>query len=200
MHVLLHAVLDELLQCNLLILVAGQASAWRDGEVGMSSVEKAHEAVWRRSGIRVEDHSDVAPVAKDCLFVLPGTTVRGVEEARLYFGAYLGAYPDAVKNVRRVLRDDQTVVISSTVTGHNTGSLVTSTARSEPTGQEVEWDIVEWLVVENGVIVEWRVYQDSTPFMDALNNQGTADRPDQSAARACIADVVTSTRFPVTGS
>ncbi|MCA1674587.1 MAG: nuclear transport factor 2 family protein [Actinobacteria bacterium] len=162
----------------------------------MSDVEKAHEVIWGGIGVRVEDHPDAAPVAKDCLFILPGVTVRGMEKARPYFAAYLGAYPDTVKRVKRIVRDDQAVVIRSTVLGHNTGSLVTSKARSEPTGQEVEWDIVEWLVVEHGVIVEWRVYQDSTPFIDVLNNlDADAERRAQLAARQpCIADVVTSTR------
>ncbi len=169
----------------------------------MSDVEKAHEIIWGGLGVRVEDHSDVAPVAKDCLFILPGVTVRGIEKARRYFAAYVGAYPDTVKRVQRLLRDDQTVVIRSTITGHNTGSLVTSTARSEPTGQEVEWDLVEWLVVENDVIVEWRVYQDSTPFIDVLNNLGAAaDQPEQLTARPCIANIVISERVesPVAGT
>lgn len=172
----------------------------------MSDVERAHEVIWGGFGVRVEDHSDAASVAKDCLFILPGVTVRGLENARTYFAAYLGAYPNTVKRVQRILRDERTVVIRSTVTGRNTGPLVASTARAEPTGQEVEWNIVEWLVVENEVIVEWRVYQDSTPFMDVLTNLGAAaDRPEQgvaAAARPCIADVVTSTRFesPVAGA
>lgn len=171
----------------------------------MSDVTKAHEVVWEGFGVRVGERQEAAPVAKDCLFILPGVSVRGVEKARPYFTAYLGAYPDTTKRVQHIVQDERSVVIRSTVTGHDTGSLVTSTARSEPTGQEVEWDIVEWLTVENGVIVEWRVYQDATPFIDVLSNLGAdAERraKQASARQPCINEVVTSTRFesPVAGS
>lgn len=197
MHVLLHAVLVELLHGHLLIMIDVQ----RANGVDMDAALKAHEFMWSDIGFRVQDRPGAA-VADDCLFVLPGATVRGVANARPYFAAYLTAYPDSVKSVQHVVRDDQTVVVRSTVQGHNTGSLVTATARAEPTGNEVEWDIVEWLVVKDGVIVEWRVYQDSTPFIDVLNNLGTdVERAARLAAGPCLANVVVSERFdrPATG-
>jgi len=172
--------LRQLLQCVVLIV--------------MADIANVHEAVWKRMGASVEDQSGLSQIADDCLFVLPGAAVRGLENARPYFTAYLGAYPDTVKRVHQILRDPRTVVIRSTVAGRNSGELVTPVSTAPPSGLEVEWDIVEWLVVEHDKIVEWRVYQEPTPYIDALRNLDTrlasADEAavfDESAT-ACLAD------------
>jgi hypothetical protein len=142
----------------------------------MTDFAAISESVWREMGARVEDATATPTLAEDCLFVLPGAAVRGLEQARPYFAAYLGAYPDTVKRVQQVLGDDRTVAIRSTVAGRNSGALVTPSGTAQPSGLEVEWDIVEWLVVEGGQIVEWRMYQEPTPYIDALNHLNAATR------------------------
>jgi hypothetical protein len=160
-HILLHAMFRQLLQCFLPAV--------------MTDFVGVHDSVWRALGARVEpvrragDATAVPVVAEDCLFVLPGAAVLGLERARPYFAAYLGAYPDTVASVQHVLQDDRTAAIRSTIAGRNSGSLVTPSGTAQPSGLEVEWDIVEWLVVEDGQIVEWRIYQEPTPYIDALN-------------------------------
>jgi hypothetical protein len=149
-------------------------------------------------GARVEDYSGAAVVAEDCLFVLPGAAVRGLEAARPYFAAYLGAYPDTVKRVHQVLRDDRIMAIRSTVVGRNSGELVTPTSTAEPTGLGVEWDIVEWLRIEDDLIVEWRVFQEPTPYIDALNNlRARADESRRLAPSqvACAANATVAARL-----
>ena len=141
----------------------------------MVNVDNAHEVLWRMMGTQVEDDTSTLPVAEDCLFVLPGLAVRGLEKVRRFFAAYLQAYPDTVKHVQHVMRDDHTMVIRSIVTGRNTGTLSTVAETVTPTGLEVEWDIVEWLIVKDEVIVEWRMYQEPTPYIDALGAMRLAD-------------------------
>ncbi|WP_283136189.1 nuclear transport factor 2 family protein [Rhizohabitans arisaemae] len=141
----------------------------RPAKSGVADLATAYEVLWRMTGARLEGPSLAIPVADDCLFVLPGASVRGFDKAHAYFAAYLGVYPDTVKRVQHVLRDDTTVVLRSVVEGHNTGQLVTAGDMAEPTGLEVQWDIVEWLVLKGGEIIEWRTYQEPTPYLDALN-------------------------------
>ena len=164
----------------------------------MSDVASVHEAVWRELGVRVTAGEGMVRVAEDCLFVLPGVAVRGFEKARPYFQAYLAAYPDTEKRVSQVLSDERTVVVRSVVTGTNDGTLATDVAKAPPTGRRVEWDVVEWLVLEDGLVVEWRLYQDPTPFIDALRGvatSGLAERSRFETARACVADAVMLARL-----
>jgi predicted ester cyclase len=151
----------------------------------MPNLRHYYDEVWKAL-----IHRDFDKAAKhfsdNSKFILPGVSATGFKSVRPYFEAYLEAFPDARMEVQHTVTDRENLVVRSSLTGKHTGKLVIGAVELPPTGRTVTWENVEWLTVMDSKIITWYLYQDSTPFMQALNNVQEA----RARARACIASTV----------
>jgi steroid delta-isomerase-like uncharacterized protein len=87
------------------------------------------------------------------------------EEVGPHIAGIFEAWPDLHFEARRMYLRDDLVVQEWTATATHTSELRRGELRSPPTGGHVEWDGMDIIPIENGLIVRKDVYSDSVSIL-----------------------------------
>jgi len=158
----------------------------------MAGLIDMHKELWSAL-IRRDDETVSRLVASNCRISLPGARIKGIDELHVYFDRYLQGFPDTQIRVAQAIEKDEILAIRSTLFGTHRGFMKTPAGAIPPSDNPVEWETMEWMTIRDGKIREWRVYQDPTPFMQALNSHQAKAKsivPEQVACMVMGIEVV----------
>jgi len=93
-----------------------------------------------------------------------GETATG-EEARAHIGSIFDTWPDIAFATRRLYVRDGLVVQEWTASATHTQTMLRGDLVAEPTGRRVEWDGLDVIPFEDGLVKRKDVYSDSVSIL-----------------------------------
>jgi steroid delta-isomerase-like uncharacterized protein len=93
-----------------------------------------------------------------------GESAEG-EEVRAHIGAIFDTWPDIAFSTRRLYVRDGLVVQEWTASATHTKTMRRGEIVAEPTGNRVEWDGLDVIPFENGLVKRKDVYSDSVSIL-----------------------------------
>ncbi|MGH2721661.1 MAG: ester cyclase [Actinomycetota bacterium] len=108
------------------------------------------------------------------VFVVPGVTLRGVEEAGGFARALWEAFPDGHIGTREGVADETRAAVEGTFSATHVGTLRTPGGEIAATGRRVEFPYVLVYEVDGGRIVSKHFYFDR---LDLLTQIGAIPAP-----------------------
>jgi predicted ester cyclase len=87
------------------------------------------------------------------------------EEARAHIGAIFETWPDIEFTTRRLYVRDDLVVQEWTATATHANAMQRGDLTAEPTGNRVEWDGLDVIPFEDGLVKRKDVYSDSVSIL-----------------------------------
>ena len=94
--------------------------------------------------------------------------ITGIEAFLAFVTAFKQAFPDLHWEMREFIEGPETVVVEGVFIGTNTGTMVGPRGPIPPTGRRVELPFCDIWKVQNGRIVENRIYYDQITFLGQL--------------------------------
>jgi steroid delta-isomerase-like uncharacterized protein len=132
------------------------------------SPEALREAIDRYNAAWNEHDLDaiVAMHAPDMVFEnhTAGESAVG-EEARAHIGAIFATWPNIAFTTRRLYVHEGLVVQEWTAAATHTNTMRRGDLVAEPTGKRVEWDGLDVIPFENGLVKRKDVYSDSVSIL-----------------------------------
>ncbi len=108
----------------------------------------------------------------ECLEVATNTARQGHEGYRAFAEGWATAFPDARVEIRRVIANDNGVVVEFVGHGTHTGPLVGPAGTIPPTGRRAELSLCDVLEIEEGQVRRVRSYYDMATLMRQLGLMG----------------------------
>ncbi len=137
-------------------------------EMGKDSIEALQEAIDRYNGAWNAQDLDaiMAMHAPDMVFEnhTAGESAQG-EEVRAHIGAIFESWPDLEFTTRRLYVREGLVVQEWTAVGTHTQTMRRGDLVAEPTGRRVEWDGLDVIPFEDGLVKRKDVYSDSVSIL-----------------------------------
>jgi steroid delta-isomerase-like uncharacterized protein len=137
-------------------------------ELGKDSVEALREAIDRYNAAWNEHDLDaiVAMHAPDMVFEnhTAGESAEG-EEVRAHIGSIFETWPDLEFTTRRLYVHEGLVVQEWTAAATHTQTMRRGDLVAEPTGRRVEWEGIDSIPFENGLVKRKDVYSDSVTIL-----------------------------------
>jgi steroid delta-isomerase-like uncharacterized protein len=93
-----------------------------------------------------------------------GESAEG-EEVRAHIGSIFAAWPDLEFTTRRLYVREGLVVQEWTAAGTHTQTMRRGDLVAEPTGKRVEWEGIDSIPFENGLVKRKDVYSDSVSIL-----------------------------------
>jgi steroid delta-isomerase-like uncharacterized protein len=93
-----------------------------------------------------------------------GESARG-QEVRDHIGAIFDTWPDIAFSTRRLYVRDGLVVQEWTATGTHSKTMRRGDLAAEPTGKRVQWDGLDVIPFEDGLVKRKDVYSDSVSIL-----------------------------------
>jgi steroid delta-isomerase-like uncharacterized protein len=87
------------------------------------------------------------------------------EEVRDHIGAIFETWPDIAFSTRRIYLRDGLVVQEWTATGTHSKTMRRGDLEAEPTGKRVQWDGLDVIPFEDGLVKRKDVYSDSVSIL-----------------------------------
>ena len=87
------------------------------------------------------------------------------EAARAHIGSIFATWPDIAFSIRRLYVREGLVVQEWTATATHTQTMRRGNLVAEPTGQRVEWDGLDVIPFEDGLVKRKDVYSDSVTIL-----------------------------------
>lgn len=132
------------------------------------SPEALHEAIDRYNAAWNEHDLDaiMAMHAPDTVFEnhTAGESAEG-EAARAHIGSIFATWPDIAFATRRLYVHEGLVVQEWTATATHTQTMRRGDLVAEPTGNRIEWDGLDVIPFENGLVKRKDVYSDSVSIL-----------------------------------
>jgi steroid delta-isomerase-like uncharacterized protein len=132
------------------------------------SLEALHEAIHRYNVAWNEHDLDaiMAMHAPDMVFEnhTAGESAVG-EEARNHIGSIFATWPDIAFTTRRLYVREGLVVQEWTASATHTQTMRRGDLVAEPTGKRVEWDGLDVVPFEDGLVKRKDVYSDSVSIL-----------------------------------
>jgi len=100
--------------------------------------------------------------------VIPGGTLKGIEEFRGLGEAFRTAMSDMRHEIVRSFETGDTVVVEGVFSGRHTGPMVTPLGAIPPSGNAVSFPYADFLQVRDGKCVSHRIYWDNAGLMAQL--------------------------------
>ena len=100
--------------------------------------------------------------------VIPGGTLKGVEEFRGLGESFQTAMSDLRHEIVRSFEAGDTVVVEGVFSGRHTGPMVTPGGTIPPSGNAVSFPYADFLQVRDGKCVSHRIYWDNAGLMAQL--------------------------------
>ena len=134
----------------------------KDSEQALRATIDRYNAAWN-------DHdlgAIMAMHAPDMVFEnhTAGESAKG-EEARAHIGSIFATWPDIAFSTRRLYVREGLVVQEWTATATHTETMRRGDLVAEPTGQRVEWDGLDVIPFEDGMVKRKDVYSDSVSIL-----------------------------------
>jgi steroid delta-isomerase-like uncharacterized protein len=137
-------------------------------DTSKDSVEALREAIDRYNGAWNAHDLDAIMVmhAPDMVFHnhTAGESASG-EEARGHIGAIFETWPDIAFETRRLYVRDGLVVQEWTASATHANTMRRGDLEAEPTGRRVEWDGLDVIPFEDGLVKRKDVYSDSVSIL-----------------------------------
>ncbi len=135
---------------------------------GKDSAEALHQAIDRYNAAWNEHDLDaiMSMHAPDMVFEnhTAGESAVG-EGARTHIGSIFETWPDIAFTTRRLYVRDGLVVQEWTAAATHTNTMRRGDLVAEPTGERVEWDGLDVIPFENGLVKRKDVYSDSVSIL-----------------------------------
>jgi steroid delta-isomerase-like uncharacterized protein len=135
---------------------------------GKDSTEALHQAIDRYNAAWNAHDLDavMAMHAPDMVFAnhTAGESAEG-EEARAHIGSIFATWPDIAFTTRRLYVREGLVVQEWTAVATHTQTMRRGGLVAEPTGRRVEWDGLDVIPFENGLVKRKDVYSDSVSIL-----------------------------------
>jgi steroid delta-isomerase-like uncharacterized protein len=93
-----------------------------------------------------------------------GESAEG-EEARAHIGSIFATWPDIAFTTRRLYVREGLVVQEWTATATHTQTMRRGDLVAEPTGKRIEWDGLDVIPIEDGLVKRKDVYSDSVTIL-----------------------------------
>ena len=137
-------------------------------DLGKDSEQALNEAIDRYNSAWNEHDLDaiMATHAPDMVFEnhAAGESAIG-EEARGHIGSIFATWPDIAFTTRRLYVREGLVVQEWTATATHTATMRRGDLVAEPTGKRVEWDGLDVIPFEDGLVKRKDVYSDSVSIL-----------------------------------
>jgi steroid delta-isomerase-like uncharacterized protein len=135
---------------------------------GKDSAEALRETIDRYNAAWNEQDLDaiISMHAPDMVFEnhTAGETATG-EAVRAHIGSIFEAWPDLEFTTRRLYVREGLVVQEWTAAGTHTQTMRRGDLVAEPTGERVEWEGIDSIPFENGLVKRKDVYSDSVSIL-----------------------------------
>jgi ketosteroid isomerase-like protein len=100
--------------------------------------------------------------------VIPGGTLKGIEEFRTLGETFKNAMSDIRHEIVRSFEEGDTIVVEGVFSGRHTGPMVTPGGTISASGNAVAFPYADFLQVRDGRCVSHRIYWDNVSLMAQL--------------------------------
>ena len=137
----------------------------RDGEAALRAAIERYNAAWNEHDL----DAIVAMHAPDMVFDnhTAGETARGAE-VRDHIASIFATWPDIAFATRRLYVHPGLVVQEWTATATHAATMRRGDLVAEPTGRRIEWDGIDVIPFEDGLVKRKDVYSDSVSILRQL--------------------------------
>ena len=144
---------------------------------------------WQDASSEHDDQALRSVLAEEARLVSPNGAFSGRQAIGDHMMAWSNAFPDSAYTQEHVTVDGDTVVVESTFTGTQTGTLVDPSGEIPASDRRVEARSAHAVVVSGGRVTEVRMHFDVFGFLSQLSvvpAGASADRPAHWSAQHCL--------------
>jgi predicted ester cyclase len=105
-------------------------------------------------------------------FVMPGQSLRGIQEVKAMCEAWWAAFPDLRHEIVTAIEDGESFACELSMTGTQTGTMRTPNGDIPATGRKIRMPSSDHIKIKEGRIVVWHAYPDMMGMLGQLGVLG----------------------------